>query len=318
MNSMKPSFRAFSHLLFILIICVTSYFFYKEMKSNWASLSIATTFKFNLASFLLSSGLVIASYLLMTFAWHYGIKAYPSSKRTTLVESFAIVNTTQMTKYLPGKVWSYALQMFIMQAKDIPKSYILYINLYIWFSLLLSNCLFASSYVMLYSVLIPKVLAVALFCFLAVTYSLFIFLNENVIRSVIHMANRIFRKNMEFYKLELSVVLKIQAALLMTNALFGLAASAACACIGWNIPPSMIFPVSVITLFADLLGVIIFLSPGGLGIREGAMFFLLNGIAGKRVALLLPLAFRFISMASDLILGFIAFILFRKFILKRK
>jgi uncharacterized membrane protein YbhN (UPF0104 family) len=55
------------------------------------------------------------------------------------------------------------------------------------------------------------------------------------------------------------------------------------------------------------------LSPGGLGIREGAMFFLLDGITGKRVALLLPLALRIITMSSDLILGVTGFVFLRRY-----
>ncbi|MCJ7786034.1 MAG: hypothetical protein MUP41_19045, partial [Desulfobacterales bacterium] len=94
---------------------------------------------------------------------------------------------------------------------------------------------------------------------------------------------------------------------------FGLAGYAACYGIGCDIPAEMAFPVSAATLFSDMLGFVMFLSPGGLGIREGAMFFLLEGITGKRIALLLPLALRIITMSSDLILGIAGFVFLRKY-----
>ena len=42
------------------------------------------------------------------------------------------------------------------------------------------------------------------------------------------------------------------------------------------------------------------------------MFVLLDGITGKRVALLLPLALRIITMASDFMLGVTGFVLLQK------
>jgi uncharacterized membrane protein YbhN (UPF0104 family) len=150
------------------------------------------------------------------------------------------------------------------------------------------------------------------------TYLGFTFLNGRVFKGIVHLVNRVFRKDIVFFELPLSFMLKMQAGLIVSNVLFGLAGYAACYGMGCDIPAEMVLPVSAATLFADMLGFVMFLSPGGLGIREGAMFFLLDGITGKRIALLVPLALRIITMCSDLILGLTGFVLLRHYAGKRE
>lgn len=298
--------------LFILILLATTWFFYEEMKINWESLQWMEL-RLRTAGILIALALVAAAYFLATVVWHYGVNAHPSGGRVSLMESYAVVNTTQMTKYLPGKIWSYTLQTILMRRRGVSASYLLYLNLLITLSLIFSASLFGTLFVMAYSRRVPGVLSVPVFLAVSAAYLGFVFLNGRVFKGIVQMVNWVFRKDIVFFELPLPFLLKMQAALILSNALFGLAGYAACYGIGCDIPAEMAFPVSAATLFADMLGFVMFLSPGGLGIREGAMFFLLDGITGKRIALLLPLALRIITMSSDLILGLTGFVLLRNY-----
>jgi hypothetical protein len=218
-----------------------------------------------------------------------------------------------MTKYLPGKIWSYTLQMILMRHRGVSTSYLLYLNLLITLSLIFSASLFGTLFVMAYSRQVSGIFSIPSFLVVLTIYLGFTFLNGRVFKGIVHLVNRIFRKDIVFFELPLPFLLKIQAILIVSNVLFGLAGFAACYGIGFDIPVEMVFPVSAATLFADMLGFVMFLSPGGLGIREGAMFFLLDGITSKRLALLLPLALRIITMSSDLILGVTGLTLLRHY-----
>ena len=312
MNPIRNLNRNILRALFILILLGTTWFFYEGLKSHWESLQLVEL-RLRTAGILIALALVAVAYFLVTVVWHYGVNAHPSGGKVSLMESYAVVNTTQMTKYLPGKIWSYTLQTILMRRRGVSTSYLLYLNLFITLSLIFSASLFGTLFVMAYSHRAPDILSVPVFLAVSAAYLGFIFLNGRVFKGIVQMVNRVFRKDIVFFELPLPFLLKMQAALILSNALFGLAGYATCYGIGCDIPAEMAFPVSAATLFSDMLGFVMFLSPGGLGIREGAMFFLLDGITNKRIALLLPLALRIITMSSDLILGLIGFVLLRKY-----
>jgi uncharacterized membrane protein YbhN (UPF0104 family) len=311
MNPVRSHIRNFWRALFILILLWTVWFFYKEISGNWEALQLADL-QVRTCGVLIALALVVASYFLVTVVWYYGVNAHPSGETVSLMESYAIINTAQMTKYLPGKIWSYTLQTILTARRGVSSSYLLYLNLLIALSLIFSACLFGTMFIVAYSRRIPGALSVPMLLAFSAAYFGFAFLNGRVFKVIVQLVNRVFRRDFVFFELPLPFLLKMQAALLFSNILFGLAGFAVCYGIGHDIPVEMAFPVSAATLFSDILGFVMFLSPGGLGIREGAMFVLLDGIIGKRVALLLPLALRIITMASDLMLGVTGFVLLQK------
>lgn len=297
-------------LVFLAVFTGTAWFFFTELRANWASVQLAGL-RFHAPGMLAALAMVLASYLVVGVAWHEGINACPVGQRTGLGTSMAVVNITQMTKYLPGKVWSYALQMFLMEGRGVPRTFVLYVNILVTLSMLLLAAIPGLLYVALSVHQVPRFLSVPLLFSVAAAYGGLLFLNGRVMRLIVRLAERIFRTNAGFYEVPLPVLLRMQAWLFLGSALFGLAACAVCYGIGWPVTAALVFPVAAATLLSDLIGFIMLPAPGGLGIREGAMFVLLDDISGKSVALLLPLVVRSVTLASDLILGISAFILFR-------
>jgi uncharacterized membrane protein YbhN (UPF0104 family) len=56
-----------------------------------------------------------------------------------------------------------------------------------------------------------------------------------------------------------------------------------------------------------LIGYFAFISPGGLGVREGVMLLMLSGIVDVRTALIFPILSRLMYLISEALLGLTAF-----------
>jgi hypothetical protein len=311
MRSLRRNYRsAIATALFFLIVSGSCWFFFNELKRNWTLLSSAGP-QYHAAGFCCAFIFVIVSYLFMTLAWRDAVNAWPGSGKITFRDSFSIVNISQIAKYLPGKVWSFAFQMMIMGARSrtIPNSYIVYINLLITLSLLMTSLCISLLYMVLFSVFLPAPVAGLLLCLASAGYFAFVFLNGKFFRIVVLLINRVFRTEIVFYDLPFSTVIKSQCALFVSNVIWGCAGCALCFGFGWAVPSDKLFPVLAITLLSDFIGFITLISPAGLGVREGSMFFLLAGVADKRIMLLLPLALRIVTMISDLVMCGIAFAL---------
>jgi len=317
MELIRNHFRKVNSGIFILIVIGTSLFFVSEFHRNWKSLQSASL-QIHFSGILLAFSLIMLSYVLMTIAWHVGISAFPAKWKTTIAESFAIVNTTQLTKYIPGKVWSYALQMYLLASKGVPKSYVVYINLVTSLSGVLMNFLCAPFLLLFCAKRFPyPVVLLVLFVCIA-GYSSFVFFNGNMVAYCVGITNRLFQRKMVFYKLSLSTVLKIQVLVFGVNFAFAGAGCAAFYGAGFTLSGSNLALVSIGVLLADSIGFIILISPAGIGIREGIMYAVLYGVVDKNSALVLPIVLRVLSMSSDLVLGTLAYFLYHSFKIKEK
>jgi uncharacterized membrane protein YbhN (UPF0104 family) len=65
------------------------------------------------------------------------------------------------------------------------------------------------------------------------------------------------------------------------------------------------------SMISDVIGFLAFIVPGGLGVREGIMYLLLEGISLKPLQLVLPVASRVVTMLVDILLGLVALRLLR-------
>jgi uncharacterized membrane protein YbhN (UPF0104 family) len=75
--------------------------------------------------------------------------------------------------------------------------------------------------------------------------------------------------------------------------------------IGMDIPFSNIFAIMAAISVSAILGYIAFFSPGGLGVREGAMLVMLKQFSNIETALILPIVMRLIYIIIELLLGII-------------
>ena len=124
---MPPVRRFLEPLLALLVLCSIAFFFERAFQRNWLSVR---AHPFSVApAFLVSSALGTASAMLLsTYAWYTASNAL-SARRISFAQSIAVNNASSLTKYIPGKVFSYALQMYWLDGLGFSKALILYINL---------------------------------------------------------------------------------------------------------------------------------------------------------------------------------------------
>jgi uncharacterized membrane protein YbhN (UPF0104 family) len=76
--------------------------------------------------------------------------------------------------------------------------------------------------------------------------------------------------------------------------------------IGLTVGFSSIFALLASMSLSWVVGYIAVISPGGLGIREGVMLLMLQGVVDTQTALIFPLLSRFMYLIAEALLGFSA------------
>ena len=76
-----------------------------------------------------------------------------------------------------------------------------------------------------------------------------------------------------------------------------------------KMPLTSITAIMATISVSAITGYVAFFSMGGLGVREGTMFFMLRQFSGIEAALLLPIATRILLTAVELFMGIIALLI---------
>jgi hypothetical protein len=244
--------------------------------------------------------------LCSTWAWHASVKSLAlGSAQIRFSQSFATVNTSSLTKYVPGKVWAYALQMYWLARLGFSKSLVLYVNLINMAVALITHVLLGLACWLIASddFVDSVTLALAVLLILDV---LCIWFSGSVLNFGVSLVNRVFKRNMGYFRISPALMLKLHAAHLLAAALAGLAAFLLCFGIGYDVSVRQGALVTAASLISDVVGYLAFVVPGGLGVKEGMMFAMLGGAASGPLAVILPLAMRVISMVADITIGAVA------------
>lgn len=298
------------YIIGILVVSAACYFFVREFYYNFDSIS---RFKFNINWFYLftSQLLLILVALAGTYFWQL-LFSIITSQRISFKESLAIVNTSQLSKYLPGKVWSYAFQMVLLSKKGISKTVVLYVNLFLVVSSLFASALLGLLYFLWFSPDQSKLWLFLLVVFLII-YFVFIFFNQPFLKVLVKIIQKLFNKTINYSNVEVRWIVIFQLAYLLANVAFGFTGYLLALGLGFPVSGQYIITIAASLIIADFIGFIVLVAPGGLGIREGIMFALLASLGDKNLALILPVGTRIMSMISDLLLGGVGFIFLRKY-----
>jgi len=297
------------YLAGLLIVGGTIYFFVREFYKNFDSIS---QFSLNINWFYLFTAqlLLVMVGLFGTYLWQLLLKII-TSQEVSFKESIAVVNTSQLTKYLPGKFWSFAVQMMLLSKKGISKTVVVFVN-----SFMIVTSLFVSALLgLLYFVLCKNSLPqywLLLLIFLIIYFG-FIFLNQPFFKLLVKIVEKVFKITITYTPIDVGSILKYQLFYLLANAVFGMTGYLLALGLGFPLSLQHLFAVIAFLIIADAVGFIVLVAPGGLGVREGIMFALLVSLGDKNLALLLPLGTRIMSMISDLLLGGVGFLFLKKY-----
>jgi uncharacterized membrane protein YbhN (UPF0104 family) len=306
-SRLRPLVR---QLFVLLIVLGVGFFFWRAIRQNWAQIQ-AHRFVPSYGFITLAFATAVASSLLGTYAWQVTLNALSGKRDMTFAKSVATVNTTSLTKYLPGKFWSYALQMYWLARSGYSKSLVLYVNLTNLIVSLLTGVLLAVGF-LLASRTFAWQIALGAFALVALADVVCVRYYGPGFGLASSLASKLFKRDIGNFEMPTRVMLRVHGIQLLSQMVSGAGAYALCYGIGYRLDASTILLVMASLILADAAGFVFFLVPGGLGIREGTMYLLLHNAQSGSLPLVLPLVSRAVYMLADVLLGLVALLLLRR------
>lgn len=290
--------------------CVV-YFFQRAFRQNWAEIS-AQKIELHYVHLLLALGCIVATYLVPTYGWKVTMNTLSSAGRLTFSQSVAVVNASSLAKYIPGKIWSYALQMYWLSAAGFAKSLIVYVNALNLFVSLITSLMVGIAFLLPCSDRYPIGLTLAALVALVVADIVALRFHDFFLKWMVTLYNRFSKRKLSYFEVPMRLMLELHLLHLVAAVAFGLAAYFTCLGIGYPVRSDQVPLLMASLLLADTIAFLALIVPGGLGVREGIMYAMLGGAASGPLALTLPLATRAIHMLVDVGLGGTALRLLRK------
>jgi glycosyltransferase 2 family protein len=304
-------------VLALAILISSSLFFYREFEKNWAGIQ-TYDIKFNSFFLLLSFAAIAINYLLTTYGWFVTLNSLSGKRKITFPKTIAIVNTSSLMKYIPGKVWSYALQMYWLAKDGFTNTLVLYVSLLNIFIVSITSMILGISFLIISPDAMPLTITIPLLTILLALDISFIEFNSTLFNLLIIMVNKIFKRDIEYFETPRNLLLSLHLIHAVSAFIFGMGAYIICFGIGFDLEKSSTFLVMSSMIISDVIGFLAIIVPGGLGVREGVMYFILKGDASKTLSLILPIATRIVSMLVDITLGTIGIILLKKFTMVKR
>jgi uncharacterized membrane protein YbhN (UPF0104 family) len=299
-----------------LIILGVAFFFTRAFQRNWAGIR-TFVFEPDFLYLALSFLSILITYLLMTFSWFLTLNAL-SGNRITFLASVAAVNTSNLMKYVPGKVWSYALQMYWLVNAGYSKSLVLYVNLITLYSSVITATILGLGYLLFSPNSVALPVTVTLLTATVVFDLWFIHFHAPAFKNIISFLNRVLKRDIGYFSIPRSHFFYLHGINFLAAFCFGISAYFLCLGIGFDVAGSGIFSVMSSMMLSDVIGFMAIIVPGGLGIREGVMYFILKGDASKTLSLILPIASRIVNMLVDITLGTVGIVLLKKLVMVKR
>jgi len=131
------------------------------------------------------------------------------------------------------------------------------------------------------------------------------------LNALVALVNRVFKRNLSAFDVTKSLLLELHSIHAAAAVLSGLAAYLFCFAIGYRIDFDRSLIVIGSSTLGDVVGFLAIIVPGGLGVREGLMYKILEGQTTGSLALVLPVASRLLNMFVEIALGLVALRLLR-------
>jgi uncharacterized membrane protein YbhN (UPF0104 family) len=299
--SPSPLRRYLKTLTALLLIIGVGYFFARELFRNWQVMS-----QFPVRWQPLYFGIAVAAialyYLINTWCWRFVLSSLSGRAPLPFLDCIAVVNTSGLTKYLPGRLWSFALQMVWLERHGYSKAMVLYVNSLI---LLILLCMSSISGLLLLLGAGTMPLAVILLAIggVLVIDGVLIFGGPAVLNAIVPAINRAFHGEVEKLRVSAATMIIVHVAFVLGTVAYGLTGYLVTRGLGFELAFTDSWAVMASMLLADVIGFVTLVSPGGLGVREGVMYYLLRAATNPALTLLLPIATRLVCMLVEVVLG---------------
>ena len=298
-----PSFRGTAKFIAssTVVACI-AVFFYRAFKRNWATIQ-AQHIQLDYRFLGLALLCIVATYLVPTYGWRITLNSLSTTGKLSFTQSIAATNTSNLTKYIPGKIWTYALQMYWLAGAGFAKSLVVYVNVINLLISLLTSFVLGIALLLPFPDRFPLTLTLgSLVILLALDVATLKF-HDAAFKWLIALHNKLFKRNLAYFQISTRLVVDLHVLHLVGNAAFGVAAYFVCLGIGYSVQLREAPLLMASLLLSDTIAVLAVIVPGGLGVREGIMYAMLGGAASGPLALTLPVATRIIHMIVDVGLG---------------
>ena len=298
--------KALRYILALAVVIAAVYFFYLQFKKNADAIN-AFHLSVNLHYIFISVVLGGLALLSGPLAWRIYVNNYLQTK-LSFSEGYALYCTSTMFKYIPGKVWTYAAQIALMSSKGISNALLIYINLSCFICLAFVSVAYVFYYYLFYLRIVTWEISVVISVLFIVLDFVFIIWNNAIINYLIVPINRLFKIEIQPIKTKKTIFIYIQIFYLFAYFLLGIAMYSLAKGINMEIPFANIFAIMATISVSTIAGYLAFFSMGGLGVREGAMFFMLKQFSNIEIALIIPIATRLLIIIVELFMAIIAII----------
>lgn len=287
-------------ILIPVIILLIFYFLVRSIIAHWQKVPFAEI-KFEVNFLIISILFLLASSFAGNFAWCKNLRFLGAKIR--YFQALSVIGISQMGKYIPGKVWSVGGRVLLARrygVSEITTSASILIE-----TITLSLSAFVLFFISLFSFggSLPSKFYLS---FLFLPLSLF-FLHPAILKRLIALGGKILRRPVVIPDLESKKVIGVYAIYFISWFLHSS---------GFFFLVHSIYPVSFANFFrvigafscAWVLSFGILFIPGGFGVREGILAFLLKFFLPTPIAALLSLLGRLWTTLGEVIILIIAFL----------
>lgn len=295
--------RHLFNALGVFLVVLAIYFYVNQLVVSWNKINLEKI-HFDYLWAVCAILLHCLAYVWFTAAWKCALNSFKeASLKVNFYQCLGIYNSTQLAKYIPGKVWGYVLQGTVLKRYGVNKSTTIYLNillalLYLLYSFVLG--LFFPLYYLGVGIF-SSLLIVSVLLSLILLY--FHFGTSAGLVRCLSKISTIFKKEIKIYKIDKTSFTQINMAMIFSVFFFGLSGYASAMAIGMLIDKSMILPIISAMVFSDAIGFLVLIAPGGIGVRESILFAMLDILGLGVTAVLIPIVSRLANMLADLILG---------------
>ena len=287
--------KSISYFLAFLIISIVFYFMGRQLYYGWDELS-QYHFEFKYKMFLLSFVPLTINFLITSVYFQRLLKVLGVS--VNLTNTFKVIFLSRLGRYIPGGgVWIFVGQVYLFDKEKVSKLIVLIANIMLLLIYTLYGLLVFIAFYLFYpdsKLAIPKV-ALIFVCFVCI-----IILHPKIFSKVVNLIS--FKLKGEKIKISYnySDLIYFTVLCIVDWLIFG---------VGLYFLINSFYSVSInlIPIFAGtfaiswILGLYIFITPDGLGIREGVQSYLLSFFLPLPIAIIFSLMTRLWSTIGDLI-----------------
>lgn len=292
--------KPIQNFLTILIISVIFIFLIRNLIQNWSKIPF-NDLHFNILFLCISFLALIFHFISYSKSWQEIMRALERPIRFS--QSSWIISTTQIAKYLPGRIWYMVGRVYVGQKERMSGKSLAV-------SMVLETCLLliSSSIIFLISTLIigNYSLTNLLICIVALVAAVVI-LNPRILSWVTNLFLRIFKKpevkiTISYLQmLKLSVyffilwIFQIIGFYFLINAIY-------------PVVLSKIFNLAAAYTLSWITGFLVIFTPGGLGVREGMMALLLSPIVPTPLAIAISFVARVWIIVFEIVIFFVGLV----------